>query len=182
VLWGIAVYKHRSAGGLSTSARSPRTIIDYQESDTEEGTESGRESDNVNTGQIDGSGAASDNVNIRQMNGSRIASDNTSSVMDGNTSGDTNTCLADGNRNTSNDITSQDQMSVHYVPDHPYHPLRMHPVDSMGTIRSVAPDITQNEKETIEKAEQGSGGPNAAIPLASPSLPPTLCTCEHLHM
>jgi hypothetical protein len=212
VLWGIAVFKHRRAGGISTYAGSESGVPDYPGS-SEEGTGSGNRtaSDNTNMEQINGDGTASGNVSREQMNGSWNTSDNANSAMDGNTSDDVNMDPGDGNRNTSNNVTSHNRKSIHYVPDHPYHPLRMHPidgnrntsqdqtsvhyvaahphhplrmhpVDSTSTIRSVAPDVIQNSKKTIEKAEQVPASPNSAAPLVSPPLPPTACTCEHIHI
>lgn len=43
--------------------------------------------------------------------------------------------------------------SVHYNFADPYHPLRMHPLDSKGTIRSVPPEMTEDKVETTENRE-----------------------------
>jgi hypothetical protein len=109
---------------------------------------------------IENVAGSSENVNMDQLNEDRSPSD------------DTNMNATNGNRDSFDNVNiSQDRASVHYVPGHPYHPLRMNPVDSIGTIRSVAPDVTESKKDTIDNAEQVPKSLKLATPLVSVPLP-----------
>jgi hypothetical protein len=67
--------------------------------------------------------------------------------------------------------------SVHYNPTDPYHPLRMHPINSLSTIRSVAPDIMEDNLKAVESSGQipTASVPTPAVyqPLTPPVYSPT---------
>lgn len=156
VIFGFAVSRHRNKGRKCRPRRRGSGTV---ESDIEEG----------------GSETTPDDVDLEQVDANRNTSDNITGATNGNrrTSDDANMDTMDGNRDTSEAKASRSRTSVHYVPGHPYHPLRLNPVNSTGMIRSVAPEISHNEKEIIDLAEQVPSSPELpASPISTP-LPPT---------
>ncbi len=103
------------------------------------------------------SGTTPDDVDLEQADANR---------------NDANMGTMDGNRDTSEPKASRSRTSVHYVPGHPYHPLRLNPVNSTDMIRSVAPELSHNEKEIIDMAEQVSSSLESPASPNSLPLPP----------
>jgi len=62
--------------------------------------------------------------------------------------------------------------SVHYNFADPYHPLRMHPVDSTSTIKTVPPEMTDGKVEASESKASNARPRIAAPPAAYRLLPP----------
>lgn len=155
VIFGFTVSRHRNK---DRKCRARRHGSGTAQGDIEEG----------------GSGTTTDDLNLEQTDANRYTSDNITGAVKGNrrTTGDANMGTMDGNRDTSEAKASRNRTSVHYVPGHPYHPLRLNPVNSTDMIRSSAPELSQNEKGTIDMAEQVPKGPESpASPNSSP-LPP----------
>jgi hypothetical protein len=155
VIFGIAVSTHRNKARKCTARRH---IPGTAESDIEEG----------------GSGITPVDLDLEQTDANRNTSNNITGAMKGNrrTTDDANMGTMDGNRDTSEAKASRNRTSVHYVPGHPYHPLRLNPVNSTDMIRSAAPELSHNEKGTIDMAEQVPNSPESpASPNSSP-LPP----------
>jgi hypothetical protein len=155
VIFGVAVSRHRNK---SRKCRSRRRGSGTAESDIEEG----------------GSGTTPDDVDLEQADASRNTSDNITGATNGNrrTPNDANMGTMDGNRDIFEAKASRNRTSVHYVPGHPYHPLRLNPVKSTDMIRSVAPELSHNEKEIIDMAEQVPSSPESPASPNSPPLPP----------
>ena len=155
MIFGIAVSTHRNkARKCSARRRIPGTA----ESDIEEG----------------GSGITPVDLDSEQTDTNRNTSNNITGAMKGNrrASDKANIGTMDGNRDTSEAKASRNRTSVHYVPGHPYHPLRLNPVYSTDMISSGAPEPSHNEKGTINMVEQVPGSPESpASPNPSP-LPP----------
>jgi hypothetical protein len=155
VIFGMAVSRHKKKG---RKYRSRRCRSGTPEDDIEEG----------------GSGTTADNLDLEQTDASRNTSDNITGATNGNrtASGGANMDTMDGNRDTSEAKASRSRTSVHYVPGHPYHPLRLNPVNSTGMIRSVAPELSHNEKEPIDRAEQVPRSPETPASPISLQQPP----------
>jgi hypothetical protein len=62
--------------------------------------------------------------------------------------------------------------SVHYNFADPYHPLRMHPVDSLGTIKVVPPERTDGKAENIDNGDPNPSPRVATPPAVYRPLPP----------
>jgi hypothetical protein len=121
-----------------------------------------------------GSGTNPDDLDLEHTDADRNASDNITGATNGNrrTSDGANMGTRDGNRDISEAKASRHRTSVHYVPGHPYHPLRLNPVNSTDMIKSVAPELSHNEKEIIDIAEQFPSSPESPASPNSPPLPP----------
>jgi len=71
--------------------------------------------------------------------------------------------------------------SVHYNFSDPYHPLRMHPVDSKGTVRSVPPEITEGKAKATESEDLNPRPRVATPPAVYLPLPPRAAYCETIN-
>jgi len=154
VIFGVAVSRHRK----DRKCRPRRHGSGTAGSDIEEG----------------GSGTTPNDLDLEQTDANRNTSGNNIGAVKGNrrTTGDANMGTMDGNGDTSEAKASRNRTSVHYVPGHPYHPLRLNPVYSTDMISSGAPEPSHNEKGTINMVEQVPGSPESpASPNPSP-LPP----------
>ncbi len=121
-----------------------------------------------------GSGTTPDSLDLELADANRNTSVNITGATNGNrtTANDANMGTIDGNGDTSGPKASRSRTSVHYVPSHPYHPLRLNPVTSKDMIRPVTPELSQNEKEIIDMAEQVPSSPESPASPNSPPLPP----------
>jgi hypothetical protein len=155
VIFGFAVSRHRNK---DRKCRARPHGSGTAESDIEEG----------------GSRTNPDDLDLEQTDANRSTSENITGALKGNwrTSGNANMGTMDGNRDTSEAKASRNRTSVHYVPGHPYHPLRLNPVNSTDMIKSAAPDLSHNEKGTIDMAEQVPSSPESPASPNSPPLPP----------
>jgi hypothetical protein len=193
LLIGIAARKHRGSGVETESLTYRSEAARAGDSDAENRSET---SDNISMAHILRNRNTANNVNIDLRDGDRVAPDDGNmNPIHGNRSMSDNSNPSQGRASVHyvpghpyhplrmNPVVnaSQDQASVHYVPGHPYHPLRMNPVDSMDTIRPVAPDMTEGKVETIEQAEQDPNNSKSPVILVStiPSLYTTGETIEN---
>jgi hypothetical protein len=62
--------------------------------------------------------------------------------------------------------------SVHYNFADPYHPLRMHPVESLGTIKVVPPEMTDGKAEAAENEDPNPNLRVVTSPAVYRPLPP----------